>query len=104
VLNVLRQGKLEYTKGQVIARVKDEKQRCALLQQAISENLPLSEIKARIKELKSETEITPEKVITQRWNEIGKRLQKSKTLDDLKKRDRISKLLDEMDRLTQVSH
>lgn len=99
VLSALRNGEIEYTKGQAIARVKNEKQRADLLKQAISQNLALSKIKEKVKELKSELEPTPEKVVTQRWNEIGKRLQKSKVWSDRKKRDRITKLLNELDKL-----
>lgn len=105
VLNVLRQGKLEYTKAQAIARVKDEQQRRDLLKQVVAKNLPLTEIKTRIQALRSEMadaapEETPEKVAAKRWSEIGKRLQKSQIWSDRKKRDRITKLLDELDKLT----
>jgi ParB family transcriptional regulator, chromosome partitioning protein len=100
VLEVLRQGKIEFTKARAIARVKDEGQRRDLLKQTIAENLPLSEIKERVKETKPEPKLTPEKVVAQRWSEIGKRLKKSEVWSDRKKRDRITKLLDELDRLT----
>lgn len=100
LLEVLRQGKIEFTKARAIARVKDEDQRSELLEQAIAEDLPLSEIKARVKELKPESEQPPEKFAAQRLGEIGKRLQKSNVWNDRKKRDRITKLLDELDRLT----
>ncbi len=100
VLDVLRQGKLEYTKAQTIARVKDETQRSKLLKQTIAKNLSLNEIKAAIKELAPESEPTPEKVLVERLGEIGKRLQKSETWGDRKKKDRITKLLDELDKLT----
>ncbi|MBW4651660.1 MAG: ParB/RepB/Spo0J family partition protein [Kaiparowitsia implicata GSE-PSE-MK54-09C] len=104
VLEVLRQGKIEFTKARAIARVKDEGQREALLHQAIAEGLPLSDIKDAIKTLqpKAESEPTPEKAIAQRWNEIGKRLQKGNLLGDLKKRDRIQKLMNELDKLTSM--
>ncbi|MBD2095121.1 ParB/RepB/Spo0J family partition protein [Trichocoleus sp. FACHB-591] len=100
VLSALRNGEIEYTKGQAIARVKNEAQRAELLKQAISENLSLSEIKAGIKEFESQPELAPEKAIAQRWSEIGKRLQKGKIWSDRKKRDRITKLLNELDKLT----
>jgi len=100
VLNVLRQGKLEYTKAQVIARVKDEGQRAKLLKQTTAKNLSLNEIKAAIKELTPEAEPTPEKVLVERLGEIGKRLRKSEAWGDRKKRDRITKLLTELDQLT----
>jgi len=100
VLEALREGKLEFTKARAIARVKDEEQRSKLLKQAIAKNLSLNEIKATIKELAPESEPTPEKVMAQRWIEIGKRLQQNKMWSDRKKSDQITKLLDELDRLT----
>ncbi|MBD1866743.1 ParB/RepB/Spo0J family partition protein [Cyanobacteria bacterium FACHB-471] len=103
VLDVLRQGKIEFTKARAIARVKAEDQRRELLKQAIAEDLPLSEIKVRVKEIKPELELPPEKVAVQRLSEIGKRLQKGEIWSDRRKRDRINKLLDELDRLTASS-
>ena len=100
VLSVLRQGALEYTKAQAIARVKDKPQRAELLKQAIAENLPLSEIKTRVKASKPKLEQSPEKVAAEQLSEIGKRLQKVAIWGDRKKRNRITKLLDELDKLT----
>ena len=100
VLEALREGKLEFTKARTIARVKDEEQRSKLLKQAIAKNLSLNEIKAAIKELKPDSETTPEKILIERLGEISKRLRKDETWGDRKKRDRITKLLDELDKLT----
>lgn len=102
VLDVLRQGGLEYTKAQAIARVKDEPQRAELLKQAIAENLSLSEIKAKVKTLKPPTELIQEKSAVEQLNEISKRLQKVETWGDRKKRDRITKLLNDLDKLTMA--
>ena len=101
ILEVLREGKLEYTKARTIARVKDEQHRDVLLNQAITQGLSLNEIKAKIKESKvdSEIEASPEQVLVGRMGELTKRLKKSKTWNDRKKRDRIAKLLDELERL-----
>lgn len=101
ILNALREGKIAYTKARAIARVKDEDQRSQVLQQAIAKELSLNEIKAAIKELAPEPDLTPEKVMAQRWSEIGKRFQQGKVLSDRKKRDRITKLLDELEKLTK---
>lgn len=100
ILQTLREGKIEFTKARAIARVKDGEQRSTLLKQAIAENLSLNEIKARIKALKPEVEPTPEKVVAERLGNISDRLQKPGTWGDRKKRDRINKLLDELDKLT----
>lgn len=102
ILEALREGQVEYTKARTIARVKDEQQRDNLLKQAISQNLSLNEIKARIKEVKpgADPEATPEQLLVGRMTEITKRLKKSKAWIERKKHDRITKLLDELERLT----
>ncbi|PSB27064.1 hypothetical protein [Stenomitos frigidus] len=86
-----------------IARIKDEERRSKLLKQAVVKNLSLNEIKAAIKALTPEVEPTPEKGLVGRLGEIGKRLQKSETWGDRKNRDRIAKLLDELDKLTAAN-
>jgi ParB family chromosome partitioning protein len=103
VLGALQKGELEYTKAMAIARVKDDLLRSDLLSLAIAENLSLNEIKAHIKELLPQPEATPERILLERLSEISKRLQKSKTLGERKKRQRIAKLLDELDQLTKES-
>jgi ParB family transcriptional regulator, chromosome partitioning protein len=103
ILSALRRGEIEYTKASAIARVKDEQQRSELLKVAIAENLPLSEIKTRVKELKSESEVTPEKILVSRFNEISKRLRQKKVSGDVQKRERITELLDELEKLTATS-
>ncbi|WP_414544118.1 ParB/RepB/Spo0J family partition protein [Nostoc sp. CCY0012] len=100
ILSVLRRGEIEYTKAQVIARIKSEQQRSELLKIAIAENLSLSEIKTKIKELTPETETTQDKVLAKRLVEISKRLQKNKGVNVQKNRTRILKLLDELEKLT----
>ena len=102
VLDALREGKLEYTKARVIARVKDEQHRQELLEQAIAQSLSLNEIKARVKELKanSGSEATPEQTLLGRMSEITKQMRRSKAWTNRKKRDRINKLLNELEQLT----
>lgn len=48
VLEAVRDGRLDYTKAKVIARVKDDQQRFILLEKAIIKELSLSEIKTEI--------------------------------------------------------
>ena len=103
ILDSVRQGKLEYTKARAIARLKDEQQRQALLGQVLSQNLSLTEIKARLKELKPDTEASTEQVLIDRMAEITKRLKKNKGWSERKKKERITKLLDELDKLTEES-
>jgi ParB family transcriptional regulator, chromosome partitioning protein len=101
VLSVLRQGKLEYTKAVAIARVKDEEQRAELLDKAVSENLSLSQVKELIQQLQANgtQEILPEKVLSQRYADIGKQLKQAKVWDDAKKRRKLEKLLGDIEKL-----
>ncbi|MEP0958510.1 ParB/RepB/Spo0J family partition protein [Microcoleus sp. FACHB-1515] len=105
ILDTLREGKLEYTKARSIARVKNEQHRDELLEEAIDQSLSLNEIKVRIKESKPDagSETTPEQALIARMSEITKRLKKSKSWSERKKRDRIVKLLDELERLAGES-
>ena len=48
ILSAIKQGKIEYTKGITIGRIKDEEFRERLLDEAIADNLSLNEIKQRI--------------------------------------------------------
>lgn len=48
ILEVLRQGRLEYTKAKAIAKVKDDEARIELLEEAIAGELSLSQIEERV--------------------------------------------------------
>jgi ParB family chromosome partitioning protein len=100
LLSALRCGEIEYTKAIALARVKNEQQRDDLLKLAIANNLSLSEIKGKIKDIKLDEETTPERKIVQRFTDIGKRLRQAKAWSNQKKQERISKLLDELEKLT----
>lgn len=102
ILDSLRQGQIEYTKAKAIARVKDEQQRNVLLEESIAQGLSLTEIKVKVKETEvdSVSDPAPEQIFIGRMGELTKRLKKSKPWEDRKKRDRITKLLDELERLT----
>jgi ParB family chromosome partitioning protein len=72
VLEILRQGKLEYTKARAIAQVKDEQIRQQLLERAIGENLSLSEIREQIKSLKPPSERTRKEDFQKRVQTVQK--------------------------------
>lgn len=104
ILEPLRKGKIEYTKAKVIARIEDGERRAKLLQDALDENLSLTQIKERVGSLDREDDIstanpTPAKTITdvsqklrkaQLWKKDPKKWRKAQTL--LKK---LEELLDE---------
>ena len=58
ILEALRQGKLEYTKAIAIAKIKEEDKRAEILEAAIQNQLSLTQIKARIAELKPSSEVS----------------------------------------------
>lgn len=98
ILNLLREGKLAYTKAIAIAKVKDEQQQENLCTEAIASNLSLSEIKERIKQLqpKQEDLNNPKEKVTN----LMKNLNKSKLWEkEPKKWQRISKLIEKIEGL-----
>jgi len=54
LLEAVRQGQLEFTKAQALARIEDSDERQRLLREAIAEGLSLSQIRRRITELRAE--------------------------------------------------
>lgn len=102
ILEVLREGKLAYTKAKAIAKVKDEAARTELLSKAIASNLSLNQIKEQIKALQSSptesspTEITPK----QKIDLIAKRIKSSKLWEtDPNKWEQLQSLLQEIEEL-----
>lgn len=97
VLEVLRQGKLEYTKARVIAKVKDEKVREELLEVAVREKLSLAQINERVK---ASQEVTASKhPLKERYKQALPRLQKSKVWENPKKQKALEKLLTQIEAL-----
>ncbi|NJM21680.1 MAG: ParB/RepB/Spo0J family partition protein [Richelia sp. SM1_7_0] len=102
VLEVLRQGKIEYTKARAIARVKDEQQRSDLLNDAISQNLSLTQIKELIQKLEqnqTDSEETEQQQLTRRYSDVGKRIKNTKIWDDTRKRKKLERLLGDLEKL-----
>lgn len=99
VLEVLRQGKLEYTKGRALAKVKDEQKRYVLIEAAITENLSLSQINERIKVIPRST--ASKNPLKERYKQALPRLQKSKVWDNPKKKKALEKLLSTIESLIE---
>ena len=99
ILQALRGGQLAYTKAQAIARVKDEVQRSALLQETTDSNLSLSQIREHIKNLNPvDTEKTVP-TMKQQLERACRSLVKSKLMDDPKKQKQLLKLLTQIESL-----
>ena len=104
ILEALREGKIAYTKASAIAKVKDEPARRELLEEAIAQDLSLSQIKERIQSLfpPSQTE-TDAASLPHRLKVAYQQIKKSKVWSDPKKRKQLEKLLTQLEALTKES-
>lgn len=96
ILDAIRQGKLEYTKARMIARIKDADQREAILEEVIAQELSLNQIRERIKATLPVTSIEIP-TLKQRMQNISRCFQKTKFLDNPKKQKQIEKLIAQME-------
>jgi ParB family transcriptional regulator, chromosome partitioning protein len=125
VLQVLREGEIEYTKAKAISKLKEVGQRRALMREAIAQDWSLTQIKSRIKELEKKSTTTnkpsTEKPEIPTGNQLevssgkaetpmGRKLQnelgvasnlKSTAWDDPNKQETLSKILTELKALLQ---
>lgn len=101
VLQALRQGSLEYTKARAIARVKDEKQRAAILKEAIEKSLSLAQIKEKVANLQTASDEVTNKqnTLKNRLDDAYRLSKRSNVWNDPKKQKRIEKLLTELENL-----
>jgi ParB family chromosome partitioning protein len=103
LLEVVRDGRLDYTKATAVARLKDEQTRTSLVQKIMEENLSLREVQLLVTTSntgnrdKNGNAVMHE--LTHQYATLGKRLKRSPALRDEKKRQRIQKLLDQLEKL-----
>lgn len=95
ILESLRMGRIAYTKAQAIARLKDETSRKDLLEEAITQNLSLAQIRERLKAVRPPKEES--QTLKQKMQDITHRFQKAKAWDDPKKQKKLEKLLMQME-------
>lgn len=99
ILDVLKKGKIEYTKAKAIASVNDEVFREQLLTETIEQSLSLSQIREKIKT--NQPSIIQEN-LRERFNDSLKRVKNSKALwSDPKKRKKIEKLIAQIEALVE---
>lgn len=102
ILTDLREGKLEYTKAQALARVKDNELRKQLLSETVANNWSLSEIKEQIK-ARTEASSTPSSVtstrVPERLKDITQRIRKRRLWEDPKKQNQLETLLGQLEAL-----
>jgi ParB family transcriptional regulator, chromosome partitioning protein len=99
VLEALRYGQIEYTKALEIGKVKSDSDRAELLENAISLDLSLKEIRAEVKKYNP----TPQKTeIQTRMENTYKLFKKSKAWDSPELRDKLEPLLEQMEAILGV--
>ncbi len=101
ILMALREGKLEYTKAQALARVKDEELRLELLSRAIANDWSLSQIKEQIiANISSEppSSKTPNQ-IPERLKDITQRIKKRQLWKEPRKQKQIENLINKLEAL-----
>ncbi len=103
VLKVLREGRLQYTKGKAISKVENKTERKKLIEKAIKEKLSLSQIKKEIETIKKQihTQSSQKEQIKYYSENLHKELKKIiephlDLLADKNKKDQIETLLDEI--------
>jgi ParB family chromosome partitioning protein len=101
ILEALRSGTIAYTKARTIARLKDEKDREAVLHEAIMQNLSLAVIRSRVNALLAHQAARTPLDLPSRATALARKLRRRKILRDEKKRKRLESLLAEMERLLE---
>jgi ParB family transcriptional regulator, chromosome partitioning protein len=100
ILDVLRQGKIEYTKAQAIAKVKDAIARQDLLNQAISQGLSLVQIRELIAALpQPQSAKQDQNKLKTQVDTTLRSLKKSNVWSDPKKQKRLEKLMQQIESL-----
>jgi ParB family chromosome partitioning protein len=100
VLQILRQGELEYTKAKAISRLEKAPQRKRLMKEAIASNLSLAQIKQKVKAMQEDAqEVSLDKQLQASLVALTKR--KSTAWRDDTKQKALSKLISEIEELLQ---
>jgi len=96
ILDAIRCGKIAYTKARAIARLKDDTQRRTLLQQAIDDNLSLTQIRACIRAMQQSPEVqSPQVLVTI----LHRKLLKARLWEDPERWTQAQRLLSNLEAL-----
>ncbi len=103
ILEALRAGKIAYTKAQAISKVKDEAVRNELLDEAITNNFSLSQIKEKIQALKPQSDSKQDltEKLSQRLTKITRLVKKNRIGNDSQKRKQLEALLVKLENLLE---
>ncbi|MEO0376353.1 MAG: hypothetical protein AAF329_17375 [Cyanobacteria bacterium P01_A01_bin.17] len=100
ILTSLRQGTIEYTKAQVISRLKEPQDREVLLEDAIANQLSLNQIKQRIQKLRtSEHQLNNLSSFQHRWKQLDKQLRQQRLWEQPEIRQVLEHIMAELEGL-----
>lgn len=111
VLLSLRKGEIAYTKAKAISRIKDDRQRQALLEESVEQALSLSQIRRRLTDLQAgKPEVKTKEVkgadpyvlLRKRIDNVYRAVRKSKVYDDPTKQRHLEDLLTSIEALVSV--
>jgi ParB family transcriptional regulator, chromosome partitioning protein len=97
LLEVLHQGKIDYTKARAIGQVKNQDARKALLTEAIKNDLSLADIRGRVDSSKKRAK--PVDDLETRFNDVYKRAKEAKLSDDQKNKQQLEEVLNILEKL-----
>jgi ParB family transcriptional regulator, chromosome partitioning protein len=97
ILGALRCGRIAYTKARTVARLKDEKERKAMLREVIAQDLSLAVLRSRVSALLANQAAPTPLDLPARASALARNLRRRKILRDEKKRERLEALLAEME-------
>ena len=101
ILEALRCGQISYTKAKAIARVKDEEKRQRLLEEAITQNLSLAQIKERIAQLREPTPLPPTTPKKQ-WQTLSRRIDRARLWEDATTWRKVETLMKKLEALLRA--
>ena len=103
VLSALRDGKIAYTKAQAVARVKNDSQRFELLERSLSQDLSLVQIREQVTHLNTTVQVDDASApnFRVRVDDVCRRVKKAKVWTEPKKRQRLEKLLADLEMLLE---
>ncbi|MFW6296338.1 MAG: ParB/RepB/Spo0J family partition protein [Halothece sp.] len=107
ILEALREGKIEYTKAKVIAKIDNEEQRKNLLNLAIQEHLSIRNIRDKVKAIQQSQSDSSEQITTveppKRLDHLTKRIKNEKTWEKSPERwQQIESYLEQIERLLEL--
>ena len=97
ILEALQQGEIEYTKARAIGKVKNKSEREKLLDNAVQNNLSLSEIRTQIRQTSKSSDRRLR--LESRFSKIGRKIKQVNLLDDDLKTQRFEQLLEQLEGL-----